>query len=90
MTNNKQLIVCEPELNVVRYIYRKKRSGWSIYKIAKVLRDNSVRGKNGGVIQCATVKKVLKCKAYKGYLKYSRKLYPSCLGRFRIQNLLTA
>lgn len=81
VTQNKELVVLESEMNIVRFIYRKKRGGWSVYKIAKVLRDNSVRGKNGGVIQCATVRKVLKCKAYKGYLKYSGRLYPSSLGK---------
>lgn len=80
-TVNRELVVLESEMSIVRFIYRKKRGGWSVYKIAKVLRDNSVRGKNGGVIQCATVKKVLRCKAYRGYLKYSGKLYPSSLGK---------
>lgn len=81
VVKDKELVVQEEEMNVVRYIYKKRRSGWSLYKIAKVLRDNHVIGKNGGKFMPATVAKVLRSKVYKGYLRYYGKLYPSSLGK---------
>jgi site-specific DNA recombinase len=81
VVKDKELVVQEEEMNVVRYIYKKRRAGWSAYKIAKELRDNLVIGKNGGKFMPATVAKVLRSKIYKGYLRYSGKLYPSSLGK---------
>lgn len=80
-TSGKNLIIIESEMNIVRFIYRKKRAGWSLYKIAKTLRENNVVGKRGGRIEIHTIKKVLRCKAYRGFLRYSGKLYPSALGK---------
>lgn len=80
-TVNKQLTVNEKEMNIVRFIYRKKRAGWSLYKIAQTLRENNIAGKRGGRIEIHTIKKVLRCKAYRGFLRYSGKLYPSALGK---------
>ena len=78
----KNLIIHEKEMELVRWIYRKKRySKWSNYKIALVLREKGILGKNGGQFMPATVRKILRCKLYKGYLKYSKKLYPSALGK---------
>lgn len=81
VVKDKELVVQDEEMDVVRYIYKKRRAGWSTYKIAKILRDNQVIGKNGGKFMPATVTKILKSKIYKGYLKYSGKLYPSSLGK---------
>lgn len=81
ISKDKGLIVFEPEMNVVRFIFRKKKCGWSSYKIARTLRDNNVPGKRGGQIMPSTVQKVLRSKIYKGYLKYAGKLYLSALGK---------
>ena len=81
VTKDKELVPYEEEMNIVRYIFRKKKSGWSTYKIARTLRDNKVPGKHGGQIMPSTVQKVLRSKIYKGYLKYAGKLYLSALGK---------
>lgn len=82
MVKEKQLIVHEKEMELVRWIYRKRRySKWSEYKIALTLRNQGVLGKNGGQFMPATISKILKCKLYKGYIRYSGKLYPSSLGK---------
>jgi len=82
ISKEKNLVIHEKEMELVRWIFRKKRySKWSEYKIALVLRKQGIRGKNGGEFMPATVRKILRCKLYKGYLKYSQKLYPSALGK---------
>lgn len=82
VVKDKELVVHEKEMELVRWIYRKKRySKWSEYKIALTLRNQGVLGKNGGQFMPATISKILKCKLYKGYLRYSGKLYPSSLGK---------
>lgn len=82
VVKDKELVVHEKEMELVRWIYRKRRySKWSEYKIALTLRDQGVLGKNGGQFMPATISKILKCKLYKGYIRYSGKLYPSSLGK---------
>lgn len=82
VSKEKNLVIHEKEMELVRWIFRKKRySKWSEYKIALVLRKQGTRGKNGGEFMPATIRKILRCKLYKGYLKYSQKLYPSALGK---------
>lgn len=80
VVKDKELVVPEKEMELVKWIYRKRRySKWSEYKIALTLRNQGVLGKNGGQFMPATVRKILKCKFYKGYIRYSGKLYPSSL-----------
>jgi site-specific DNA recombinase len=82
IAKDKELVVHEKEMELVKWIYRKRRySKWSEYKIALTLRNQGMIGKNGGQFMPATIRKILKCKLYKGYFSFSKKLYPSSLGK---------
>lgn len=74
-TENKDLVVDEKEMKLVKRIFSMKKKGLSTYAIAAKLRAEGCTGKKGGVIQPATISKVLKSKLYKGYLKYGGNLY---------------
>jgi site-specific DNA recombinase len=72
---NKDLIVDETEMKLVRKILRMKKKGFSTYAIAKELRNLGYRGKLGGRIEPSTIRNVIKSKLYKGFLKYGGAFY---------------
>lgn len=72
---NKDLVVNEEEMKLVRKIFSMKRRGMSTYAIAKHLTSTGVKGKLGGRIEPSTIRNVLKSKLYKGFLKYGDTLY---------------
>jgi site-specific DNA recombinase len=72
---NKDLVVDEKEMKLLKRIFLMKKRGLSTYAIASKLRAEGCTGKKGGVIQPATISKILKSKLYKGYLKYGGVLY---------------
>lgn len=72
---NKDLVVDENEMKLVKRILKMKKKGFSMYAIAKNLQSLGHRGKLGGKIEPSTVRNVIKSKLYKGYLKYGGALY---------------
>lgn len=72
---NKDLVVDETEMKLVRKILAMKKKGLSTYAIAKKLQDLGFRGKLGGKIEPSTVRNVIISRLYKGYLKYGGAFY---------------
>lgn len=72
---NKDLVVDENEIKLVKKIFAMKRKGLSTYAIAKQLTNAGIKGKLGGKIEPSTIRNVIKSKMYKGYLKYGNILY---------------
>lgn len=68
---NKDLVMDENEIKLVKKIFAMKRKGLSTYAIAKQLTNAGIKGKFGGKIEPSTIRNVIKSKMYKGYLKYS-------------------
>lgn len=79
--HNRELIINEIELKLVKYIYRLRRRGLTAYNISLRLNAAGIVGKRGGLFTPTTVKRILKSKIYKGFIKYGNKLYPSQIGR---------
>ena len=74
-TKDKDLVVDEKEMILVKKIFRMKRNGYSMYMIAKILNQQGYKGKKAGNIFPSTVRKILKRKLYKGILSYGGKCY---------------
>lgn len=72
---NKDLVVDENEIKLVKKILSMKKRGLSTYKIAKKLREEGITGKLGGRIEPSTIRNVIKSKLYKGFLKYGGAIY---------------
>jgi len=78
---NRELMIDEEELRIVKAIYHLKKRKHTTYSISKELNDANIKGKNGGRFTPTTIKRILLSKIYKGYIKYGNKLYPSVLGK---------
>lgn len=74
-TKDKDLVIDEKEMALVKRIFRMKRKGLSMYMIAKILNEKGIRGKKGGKIEPSTIRKILKRKQYKGFVVYGGKSY---------------
>lgn len=72
---NKDLVVDEKEMKLVKKILSMKKRGFSTYKIAAILRKEGFTGKLNGRIEPSTVRNVIKSKLYRGFLKYGGVLY---------------
>lgn len=72
---NKDLVIDDGEMKLVKRIFRMKKKGLSTYAIAKTLREEGIKGKLGGRIEPSTIRNIIKSKLYKGYLKYGGVFY---------------
>lgn len=78
---NRELVINENELKLVKYIYKLRKRGFTAYKISARLNAAGIVGKRGGLFTATTVKRILKSRIYKGFIRYENKLYPSIIGR---------
>lgn len=74
-TKDKDLVVDEKEMALVRKIFRMNRKGLSSYMIAKILNEKGYKGKLNGRIESVSIRRILRRKLYKGYVQYGGKLY---------------
>ena len=78
---NREIVINEKELEIVKFIYRLKKKKLSTYRIAQILNEQGVHGKKDGKWYPAGIKRVLANKLYKGWLKHGKVYYKSQLGK---------
>ena len=78
---NRELVVDEEEIKIVKLIFRLRKRGFTPYAIAKFLNVKKIPGKQGGTWFPTGVKRILKNKIYKGYIKHGKNFYKSQLGK---------
>lgn len=78
---NREMIVNENEMQTVRLIFRLKKRKLTPYRIALILNEKGIKGKNSGQWFPSSVTRILRNKIYKGLLKHGSNYYPSCLGK---------
>ena len=78
----KSELVIEPEMmKVVKYIFKLHRKKISFYKISKFLNEQNIKGQRGGQWTPTSVKRLIRNRIFKGYLRYGDKYYKSQLGK---------
>lgn len=78
---NREIVIDEEELEIVKFIYKLKRKKLSTYRIAQILNEQGIHGKKNGKWYPTGVKRVLNNKLYKGWLKHGKVFYKSQLGK---------
>lgn len=78
---NRELFINEAEMEIVKLIFRLKRRGMTPYRIAKILNEKGIQGKKSGLWYPTGVKRILKNRLYKGFIKHGKNFYKSQLGK---------
>lgn len=78
---NREIVVDEVELEIVKFIFRLKKRGFSPYRIAKILNEKGVKSKRSRSWYPTGIKRILKNRLYNGYLKSGKNFYKSQLGK---------
>ena len=78
---NREAVIDEREMEIVRWIFKMRKKKKSLYAIAQVLNNQNIKGSRGGSWTHTSIKRILANKLYKGWLKHGKVYYKSQLGK---------
>ncbi len=78
---NREAVIDEREMEVVKFIFKLRKKKRSLYSIAQTLNKQNIKGSRGGKWTHTSVKRILTNKLYKGWLKHGKVFYKSHLGK---------
>lgn len=78
---NREAVLDEREMEIVRWIFKMRKKKRSLYAIAQILNKQNIKGSRGGSWIHTSVKRTLANKIYKGWLKHGKVYYKSQLGK---------
>ena len=83
---NKEFTIIEEEAKIVRKIYDLYLKGYGYYKIAKILNEDGLRGKQGGLWSQSSINQILDNEVYTGKLVLQKTYSENHLSKRRMVN----